>query len=275
MKKGAIYSILSAGLLIQLSCEKIIDVNVKEADRQIVVNAAICLNDSVHHIYLSQSGNYTNGDGIVPISVDSVVVISPSGVSLRFSETGTGTYSLTENITEQGNYNLIVYRDEETLFAQSTSVPWTGIDSIYFVEVEGGGGPGGGQGGGPGGGAQQNRYELHVLFSDSPDHKDYYRIRYSVNGEMNQGYFVSDDALTNGSWIDYAVFRSGLELNDTAQVELWSIDEASYTFYSTIADVLNVNPFTASTPYNPTSNITNGIGVFCVYQRATIGGIVR
>lgn len=266
MKKAIKYLLLLVGLLIQNSCEKIIDVSVNDADRQLVVNAAICLQDTVHQVFLSQSGNYTNGDGIEPISADSVILSNPIGTTFRFTETELGTYSLSQQLTVEGTYFIEFFKDDKVVFAQSSSVAETQIDSVYFEEVEGGFGPGGG---GPGGGSSQIRYELHVLFSDLPNQSNFYRVRYAKNGELQSGVFVADDDLVDGTQINYTLFRSALDLADTVQVELWSIDAASHAFYSTLADVITVNPFTSSAPYNPTSNVTNGIGVFCVYQRST------
>lgn len=260
------YVLLLTVLVSQFSCDKIIDVSVNDADRQLVVNAAICLQDTVHKVFLSQSGNYTNGDGIEPISADSVILSNPIGTTFRFTETELGTYSLSQQLTVEGTYFIEFFKDDKVVFAQSSSVAETQIDSVYFEEVEGGFGPGGG---GPGGGSSQIRYELHVLFSDLPNQSNFYRVRYAKNGELQSGVFVADDDLVDGTQINYTLFRSALDLADTVQVELWSIDAASHAFYSTLADVITVNPFTSSAPYNPTSNITNGIGVFCVYQKGT------
>lgn len=262
-------------LVLFYSCEKIIDVDIDPADRQLVINAAICIDDSLHTAYVSTSGNYTNGEGIEPVHIDSMILTDPMGNRMPFNSASIGEYTLSGVLLSAGSYSLEVFHNGVVVYANSNTSGVVPIDSLYFVEMEGGFGPGGGGGGsgGPGGSGAAS-YELHVVFKDTPGVSNYYRITYSVNGVPKEVVLTANDDLSDGSVIDYTVFRSSLRANDTVDVSLWSIDEGSYLFYSTLQDVLMVNPFTSSTPFNPSSNLSSGLGVFCVYKRSDMTGVV-
>jgi hypothetical protein len=56
---------------------------------------------------------------------------------------------------------------------------------------------------------------------------------------------------------------SGFFIGDTIVLKAYSVDKDVYTYFDMLGDVLGTSIFSASTPYNPHSNISNGaLGVF-------------
>jgi hypothetical protein len=49
-----------------------------------------------------------------------------------------------------------------------------------------------------------------------------------------------------------------VQAGDTCKLELISLDQQAYQYYSTLNDILHINPIFGGTPANPLNNISNG-----------------
>ncbi len=254
-----------------VSCEKVIDVDLNTADPQTVVDAVFAAQDTVHTVFVSTSGSYTDGNGLGPIEGAVVSVTDQNGQVVQFNETIEGIYQAGNfYLNTLMTYTISVTTNSETIEGSSTLVLPTPIDSIYFEKEEGGGPGGGGGGGGPGGGPPGNTepgFDVHVMYTDEPGVENFHLIRLSVNGEQRDRYTVANDDLNDGHAVDLRIFRENVVEDDTVMVELWSMDRAGYDYYNTLADIESSNPFTSSTPYNPITNLSSHLGHFTVYQR--------
>lgn len=61
-----------------------------------------------------------------------------------------------------------------------------------------------------------------------------------------------------------------LEIGDEVKIELWSLDENTYKFYSTLENSSGGSFIMASTPANPESNIIPASGVLGYFGAVTI-----
>jgi hypothetical protein len=105
------------------------------------------------------------------------------------------------------------------------------------------------------------RYDIHCFFRD-PQEKNFYRIKVFKNDSINtQSYRLYDDQYTNGEETELRV--SSAEAGSSYRIELQSIDQPTYGYYRTLADLLYSNPIFGSTPANPNTNLSNGaLGYF-------------
>lgn len=257
-------------LLSLIACEKVIDVDLNSADPQTVVEAVITAEDSTHLIFLTQSGSFTDAEGLGVLTGAAASITNDLGMAATFTEIGDGLYQV-ENYPLMANrtYDLSITNGEEVITASSTLGKRVLIDSIYVDESPF-------QGGGQGGdGEDTTRYQVHVMFSDPVDEENFYRIRLYRLNKDEWSAEVGEDELYNGEDVDLLFFGSGVQEGDTIAVELWSMDRAGYDYYRTLANIQESNPFTSATPYNPISNLSGGLGHFTVYQRDQWIGIVE
>ena len=262
MKKLLVFLVCTYGLY---ACETIIDVDLNTADPKTVVDAALCMQDDEHAIILTTSGRFQDGQGLAGISSANILIDDGNGQTATFTEEFPGYYTLnTYPLTAGLTYQLTVQNGDETITASSKLPQRVEIDSIYFEKSffptpEG----------------EEQEYMVHVVFQDPPEVDNYYRILATVNDTLQRRKSVTTDELTNGQVRDYIYFGSDIYLGDTVVVELWTINEQSYQFYNTLGDILSSGGgFASSTPYNPITNLSSGLGHFSVYQRSIKTAIV-
>ena len=130
------------------------------------------------------------------------------------------------------------------------------IDSLYFEESFF-----------PTPDGEEQEYMIHLVFEDPAEIENYYRVMVTVNDTLQDRKSVTSDEFTNGNVRDYLFFGENIHLGDSVQIELWSINREAYDFYTTLDDVLS-SGFGSSTPYNPITNLSSGLGHFTIYQRS-------
>jgi hypothetical protein len=112
-------------------------------------------------------------------------------------------------------------------------------------------------------------YFVTTVMSDPSGVSNFYRLKAFRNGRLfndKDDYVVMADYSFNGA-IMRKEFPAEYKLDDTATIELWSIDYASYLFYYSVDQQINVgdNPVMGQ-PGNIRSNIKGGAtGFFCAY----------
>ncbi len=250
-------SLLLLFSLVLSSCEKIIDVDLNTANPITVVDAALCSQDDEHTIILSTTGRFTDGEGLSFIENATVSIDDGNGQTATFTEGFPGIYTLQNYALNTGlSYNLTVMNGEETITAISEIVPQIAIDSIYFEE---------GFFGTPEG--EPIDYNVRLIFQDPAGTDNYYRVLVTVNDTLQKRTLVTNDNITDGQLRDLNFNGSDIYEGDTVMVELWTIDKAGYDYYSTLQDISSGGGFSSSTPYNPITNLSSGLGHFTVYQR--------
>lgn len=263
MKKLLIFLVCTYGLY---ACETIIDVDLNTADPQTVVDAVICKQDGQHAIILTTSGRFQDAQGLAGIGNANILIDDGNGNTATFTDSVfTGYYTLDNYpLTTGSTYQLTVQHGDETITASSKLEQRVEIDSIYFEKSFF-----------PTPKDEEQQYLVHVVFQDPPAVSNYYRILATVNDTLQRRKSVTTDELTNGQVRDYIFFGKDIYLGDTVVVELWTINEQAYKFYSTLDDILSSGGgFASSTPYNPITNLSSGLGHFSVYQRSVKTAIV-
>jgi hypothetical protein len=256
--KKLLYIILILGTMLS-SCEKVIDVDLKDAEPKMVVEGYLTNHEGINLVVLSKTNSfYTNEEPEMLIGAD-VVMIDEFGVNFTLEEIGPGYYN---NKNFKGlvnhNYKLSISVDNVILESQSYSPSDVMIDSIKTALSEFGG-PG--SGGGRHNDGEKEKYSVTCYFSDPVDEINFYRLRISVNNEYLSGFHVVDDKFFNGKTIPFQF--NGIELvdGDELRVELMGIDENNYQYYYTLSRILGAGQ--DITPGNPPTNIVgDAIGIF-------------
>jgi hypothetical protein len=243
-------------LLVYSGCQKVINVDLNNAAPRIVIEGLISDRRGPYTITITKSGSYFNQPVLTAVSDAKVTITDNTGTSDTLRESGPGIYVTTKTRGIAGRtYTLKVLSDNIEYQGTSTMLDHVDIDSLTLVRSEFQRIDFGGN--------NQNRihYDIHCFFSDPPQ-KNYYRFKVFKNDSINtQSYRLYDDQYTNGEETELRV--SSAEAGSTYRIELQSIDQATYGYYRTLADLIFSNPLFGSTPANPNTNLSNGsLGYF-------------
>lgn len=252
--------LLIFGTMLQ-SCEKVIDVNLKEAEPRLVIEGNITSEAGPYFVYLSTSGGYFDNTAIQPVENAVVKISDEDGNSEILNETYPGTYKTQSFIGVEGRtYSINVEAVGETYIASDYLPAKVEIDTLYSKKNTFGG---------PGPNPPTDYYDIYCTLSDPPATVDYYRFATYVNGTRVWGNFAPyrllDDELFNGKTFTVTLRRIEAQPGDEVEVELQSIGFNTFEYFRTLNDALSGGGM-SSTPYNPISNIDNGaLGYFGAY----------
>ena len=243
-----------AFVLVFASCEEIVDINLHDGNQQLVVNAVFASESDTVYMDLSTTGRFTDGAGIGPVSNASIAIIDQAGSYASFNEALVGRYFLTNYSFVIGNtYTLTVTDGEKTAQASSTVPAKAIIDSVRLELIEFSG------------------FEftiVHVYTTDPSAEANFFRTRLSYN---HQGFYTSSnavaDAVQTTEVMDVALVGGPFLSGDTLTLELWSMNDEGYQFYRTLNQAANSDPSSTASPFNVSSNVVGGLGLFCLYQR--------
>lgn len=271
------------------SCERDIDLNVKDQPAKLVVDASI-ENEGTPLVVLSKSLNYfstispeelqasfvhgatvTINDDVKTVQLAEYTVTDSSGYSLSYYTINTGDPSQFLTGKLNTTYNLNITLTDGSVYTATTTIPQLRktCDSLWWKT------------------APDNpdtlRCVLYGLFNDPPGLGDYVRYFTSVNSQpFYPGYTSAfDDQVTDGTVYTFQI-PQGINKNDTLQVDdedfgffhrgdsvifkFCNIDKPSFDFWRTweYAYQSNGNPF--SSPVKVLGNISgNALGAFCGY----------
>lgn len=245
-------------LLAITSCQKVIDLKLKDASGQIVIEANVT-NSNISTVKLSQNVAFTNSNTYPPVSGATVTVSDQSGKSYILSEGLAGMYS---NSQLQGislnTYNLTVQTSGKTYTASSTMPAAIALDSITAKNDEFNNG--------------NNRKEITVSYFDPAGIKNQYLFLMYVNGVQVKSIFVYNDDLTDGKHVISQLRQDDVDIysGDIVKVEMQCIDKANYTYWYALRQQQQNGPGGGVTPSNPPSNLTNNaLGYFSAHTLQT------
>ncbi len=244
-----IYLIASAILTLSfLGCKKVIDVDLKNAETQLVISGEVNNQPGPYHVNISRSVNFSSDNTFPPVS-DAFVTIAVNGFTDTLTETSPGDYTthLFTGIPDL-TYRLHVETQGKVYTATSKMPQPVYIDSITFVE-----------------GINGVLYPV-ANFQDPPGIANYYKFKEFANGIAfpgGRGNSVFDDRFSDGRYINLTLYdddstdvKPGVKLT----VQMNCVDEKVYNYFYGLSQVTSPG---SPTPANPPGNITGGaLGYF-------------
>ena len=251
--------------LLVYGCEKVIDVDLNEAAPAIVIEGNLSSNPNLAEVKISMTSSYFDTLPSEKVSGAKVSVVDNLGSKYIFKETKPGIYQSDDIKLRPGNtYQLSVETKGEKYEASSKLNNAVAIDSMKFYYEDS-----------P---FLETGYYINVYLFDPPGVKNFYRLKYSKNKELQnsiEDLIIFDDRYVDGNSIEVTLFNQPFELNDTIDVQLISLDEGAYEYLKTFRELVNNNPGSAA-PANPNTNISNGaLGYFSVWSSSSKSGIIR
>jgi len=264
MKHQFIYLALVVSLL--TACERVIDIDLNEADSKIVIEANIHNGDDANIVRITKTGSFLVADTVVMVTGAKITL--EDGISTYpFFEIEDGIYELDKlGRLFPTTYTLKVEVDGEIYEASSTmhsAVELKYLSSKFEKETV----------------FQNEGYSVSFGFKDPVDEVNYYRVKYYLNGHLQnnrEDYFLRKDELFNGNLVQMQIYTTRFIKGDTVDVELMSIDKNTYDYFSTLINVMMQAGIESAAPANPKGNFSNGaLGYFSAYSSDMAGIVVK
>lgn len=243
-------------VLIAASCQKVIDVDLNDTNKTIVIEGNYTGQDSTVRVNVSLTSSYFDSEPSPVIDNAVVTITDGAGITTVVPSIGSGNYELSGYIPSYGSdYVLTVTHDGVTYSAKcNMPVPVT-LDPITYLYFDGFFGAEGG-------------YAAFMNFNDPANVENYYIAALGLNGVIYDGIddlFTQDDALTDGNLVQRPLFASDFyDIGDTIYMELRSVDKAIYDYTNEIQSIIGGS--NSAAPGNPTTNWDNGaLGYFNAY----------
>lgn len=255
-------TVLGAFLLLLLgltSCEKVLDIKLKDTPSRIVIEAN--LNDQLdtQRVFISRSVGFNELNNFPMVSGAKITLTDNTGLSETYQEVKPGIYELPNFKGEPGKqYTLTVEVENQTFTAVSVMPQPVAIQNIKTEPFQ----------------FNPDRLVAVIEFQEPAATKNYYRGIYEVNDTVSTNLFFFSDEFNNGKFIDELFIDQDLELNtgDAVTIKLRSIDENNFKF---LRDQDQLSNSQSSSPANPRSNLSNGaLGYFSAHAETAASLVV-
>ncbi|WP_300691534.1 DUF4249 domain-containing protein [Chryseobacterium sp.] len=267
--KNTFFIILS--LLALTSCEKEIDLDLDDKSGTIVIEGNITNQAGPHTVRITKSVAFTQNNQYPAIADAQVILSDNTGQTETLHYVGDGKYQTNAFTAVTGRtYTMKVQAEGKQYTAQSTMpavVAFEGLtqDSFVFGGV--------------------TTYTLLPIFTDPIALGNRYLFRFTVNNKPKKTFNVFSDNVNNGLPNQRSLFLPNddsddadavkVVVGDTIHVEMQSIDNNIFTFYSALLQITGENGG-GVTPSNPPSNISNGaLGYFSAHTSSTKDFVIQ
>ncbi len=256
---------LLIGLTLMLafgSCQKVIDVDLNDADPKIVIEANFRATDSTVIVKVSYTSSFFDAYSQNTVNDAVVIITDGNGVNTVIPTIGSGNYSIAGYIPTEGmTYSISVTHDGTTYSATSKlSSPLTMLvpradfyDQGFFGEDGG--------------------YLVFFSFNDPVGLGNYYNVIYRANDTLYNKvseFVIGDDKLTDGNLVERPIFQDYYVVGDTISFELQAINKRVYDYYNELQSIAGGQ--SSAAPANPTFFWSNkGLGYFSAYYSSENG----
>lgn len=254
MKRIA-YLLAALGTFALASCQKVIDVTVRDATPQYVIEGSITDASGPYNIRITRS-IALNQDNDFPAVINATVIAADDlGNTDTLTQTTPGSYQTHRIQGLPGHtYTLKVLVDGQHFFASSLMPQPVTIDSIYTSRERHMG---------------EESSRPVIVFSDPAGTRNYYRFRVFRNGVASKQVFILDDQFVDGQRVkqSFADMDSNYAEHDNLRVELQGISKEQYDYYLSLQQTMYES---SATPANPIQQIGGGnvLGYFSAHTVA-------
>ena len=257
------FSGLSVGLFV--SCEKVIELELNEAEQRIVVEAVLKDSPGNNYILLSRTSTVYTDQNFDKISGADVRVKDKDNNEYIFPEVSgePGKYwNQTFCVLPENDYSLTIIVEGETITSTCHSFAKPTIDSLIFYSSP--------FGGGSNPDSIPNMVEYFSI--DNANEINHYRLRIWINSvEQRDYYYIGNDDFINGISYSAPFFGADAYSGDSVFVEINTLDKANYTYLYTLSS----NSSNSTAPANPTTNLVgNAIGYFGAFSTDTMSIVI-
>ncbi len=256
-------SMLAAMALLS-SCQKVIDVDVNDAEPKYVIEAIVTDQAGESKVLLSTTKKVSESNTFPGISGAAVTITDNAGNTFVFTETTAGKYEAPDLTGAEGKtYSLQVIVNGETFTAASTMPQKINLDSIFISEEVLFG---------------DARKLVNVSYQDPAGKGQCYRYVQYINDKKSKPIFVNNDDYSDGKYVETKLWyivdddeneEEDIESGDTIRLDMQCIDMPIYKYWYSVNQSATGNSQSAS-PANPVTNISGGaLGYFSAHTVQT------
>lgn len=262
--KYCMFFIVTGLITTVVGCTKTIQVNLNDADPQLIIEGKVLDTTGPYYVKLSNSVNFSASNTFPPVS-GAIISITDQTAQLtdHLAETVPGTYATDSLEGVPGHiYQLRVNVGGVQYTAISQMPEAVKLDSVTFQKFNAFG--------------DETIFAV-TNFQDPAGIKNYYTFVEFINGKQyNKATFVFDDRLSDGKYISQQLFTDSayIQKGDAVSLQMNGVDKGVYTYFNTL---LTAGDPQAGTPANPVSNITGDkkvLGYFSAQTSFTMEGTV-
>ncbi|MFK8045825.1 MAG: DUF4249 domain-containing protein [Crocinitomicaceae bacterium] len=243
------------------SCEKVIEIDLEDAEPQIVIESELKAGTNLFSVNVSMSGQYFGEGTSEPVNTASVSLSDNNGNNYQIPLIGNGLYG--ELITAEigKTYTLSVNNNGENYTSTSTILPAIPIESTFYEYTDSSA-------------FSEAGYTVFIRFDDPPNTANFYRVKHNVKSAQKFPILnlqITDDLLSDGMTNRIELNRS-FDPGDTLGIELIQIEKPTYDYFSSLLDIVggNQGPGGSAAPGNPLSSWSNNaLGNFYATSSAT------
>jgi Domain of unknown function (DUF4249) len=257
-------TIIALACVLLTGCEKVIEIDLNDADKKYVVEAFLSNQNQGAEVRLSRTTSFSSNNAFNGISGAQISLTNNLGNSYTFTETGTGIYKTAAFSGMPGvTYNIAVTIGGQTFTASSAMPQPVTLDSAY-TEIFAAG--------------ADDQINVVPVYNDPAGIANQYRFRLWVNGVEEDNTYAYDDLLSDGRRVTRPLFNndSDIKTGDQVTVQMQCIDRPIYTYWYSLSQQAANNPGGGATPANPVSNFSGGcLGYFSAHTVSSRSFIVR
>ncbi len=244
------------------SCEKVIDVTVKDSKPQIVIEANIVNDSAACFVSITKTVNFSNDNNFPGVEGASVILCDNLGNTETLQMQSSGIYKSSSLFGVEGRtYSMNIIAEGKKYYATSTMPYQTNLDTITVDSISFGG---------------KISKQVTPHYTDPLNIKNYYHFRIFVNSKMDKNVLVDNDNYTDGRMVAFPLSNE-LKINsaDSVRIEMQCIDKSVYLYYFSLSQSLN-GPNSTGAPANPVSNFSGGcLGYFSAHTRSSKSIIIQ
>ncbi len=257
--KPVTVSFLVFTILFLSSCQKVIDVDIRNAEKKYVIEGVITDQPNMARVLISTTKNISEDNNFPGISGAAVTITDNLGNATTFSETTAGIYTAASLIATTGRtYKLEVKINGELFTASSVMPQKISLDTLYITnELLFG----------------ETRKLANISYQDPPGKGQCYRYVQYINGKKGKPVFVNNDDYSDGKYVESKLWyladddieEEKIKTGDTVTIDMLCIDPAVYKYWYSLNQSATGNSQSAS-PANPVTNINGGaLGYFSAH----------
>ncbi|HLG40219.1 MAG TPA: DUF4249 domain-containing protein [Chitinophagaceae bacterium] len=260
IKVKTIILLFSLSLLFS-SCEKIIDLNLNDAEKKYVVEAGLTDQPGSAKVMITQTKNFDEDNNFIGISGAAVQIAESGGATTSLIEISPGVYEAPGLAGVAGKtYNLSITVNGNNFNAICTMPLKVNLDTIFvtdeFLFTE-------------------TRKIANVEYLDPAGRGNSYRFIQYVNGLKEDHLMIENDDYTDGRNINDKLFyfsdeeEHKIKTGDTLRIDMLCIDPAIYQYWFSL-DRSSTGQSGQATPSNPVTNMKGGaLGYFSAHTFQT------
>lgn len=245
------YIIFLISVLLLVSCEDVIELDLPETEKRVVVDAWLTNTSEVQTVKLSYTGSYFDNSPTPMLTGATVTVSDNYGNIYELIEEEPGVYR--QNFMPQVKYiyTLEITTEEGVNYISDPEVmePVPDLEELYFeyktksiFEEEG--------------------YYVFIGLKDPAGEKNFYRWKYYINDVLQNtpDYFVfqNDDLVDGAELYDIQYNFEPLNVGDKVRIEQYAISEGAYNFLYIVREQITSGRGTFDAPPAPVKgNIYN------------------